>query len=403
MADNTILPSTGRPQRIVFIDVVRAYAILMMLQGHFVDTLLAPDFRDPNNPIYATWFFFRGLTAPVFFFSTGLVFIYLLLKDGKPLLENKRVKKGIRRGFFLVAVGYVLKFHLPSLLIGRTYPSFFVIDVLHCIGIGILGLILAYSLYRISRIPFPLLLLIFGLAAFLGGPLIEYMDWSNTPNVFANYFTIANGSVFTPLPWIGYTFFGGILGTVVHKRPNFAFTNWFPLVIASAGFLISIFTYQGLVVYYQWLGKADTPLLYETNTFFWRLGHVMMEVSLFMWILHFFEKVPRLLTKIGSETLTIYGVHYVILYGTWFGLGLSQLYYRSLNPAQTVIGAALFVTVFVFLIKYIEPIRQVIYEYIPSRIQYLVRVGKVVMLRNVSRKVYAKQPKLGISILKYFL
>jgi uncharacterized membrane protein len=77
-------------RRIVFIDALRAYAILMMLQGHFTDTMLAVEYRDPANFLYGLWYFMRGLTAPIFFFSTGLVFIYLLLKDGRPLSENIR-------------------------------------------------------------------------------------------------------------------------------------------------------------------------------------------------------------------------------------------------------------------------------------------------------------------------
>lgn len=53
--------------RLQFIDAIRAYAILMMLQGHFVDTMLAYQFRDLGNVIYSTWFFMRGMTAPIFF------------------------------------------------------------------------------------------------------------------------------------------------------------------------------------------------------------------------------------------------------------------------------------------------------------------------------------------------
>ena len=34
--------------RLYFIDIVRAIAILMMLQGHFVDTLLDPQFRNDD-------------------------------------------------------------------------------------------------------------------------------------------------------------------------------------------------------------------------------------------------------------------------------------------------------------------------------------------------------------------
>ena len=45
-------------QRLYFIDAVRAFAILMMLQGHFIDTLLAPEFRSDDFIAYRIWSYF---------------------------------------------------------------------------------------------------------------------------------------------------------------------------------------------------------------------------------------------------------------------------------------------------------------------------------------------------------
>ena len=43
----------GKPVRLYFIDALRAFAILMMLQGHFISGLLDPVFKNPDNPIYS--------------------------------------------------------------------------------------------------------------------------------------------------------------------------------------------------------------------------------------------------------------------------------------------------------------------------------------------------------------
>ena len=67
--------------RLYFIDALRAFAILMMLQGHFISGLLDPVFKDPDNPIYSFWLYCRGFTAPVFFTITGWVFTFLLLRN----------------------------------------------------------------------------------------------------------------------------------------------------------------------------------------------------------------------------------------------------------------------------------------------------------------------------------
>ena len=40
--------------RLIFIDIIRAFAICMMLEGHFIDGLLAPEYRDENNLLFAT-------------------------------------------------------------------------------------------------------------------------------------------------------------------------------------------------------------------------------------------------------------------------------------------------------------------------------------------------------------
>ena len=66
--------------RLFFIDAIRAWAILMMLQGHFVDGLLDNSFRDNSNMVYTTWKYFRGITAPVFFTVSGFIFTFLLVK-----------------------------------------------------------------------------------------------------------------------------------------------------------------------------------------------------------------------------------------------------------------------------------------------------------------------------------
>ena len=63
-------------QRLYYIDAIRAWAILMMLQGHFIDGLLDPAFRDKENELFSWWLYFRGITAPVFFTVSGFIVSY---------------------------------------------------------------------------------------------------------------------------------------------------------------------------------------------------------------------------------------------------------------------------------------------------------------------------------------
>ena len=89
-------------QRLYFLDALRAFAILMMLQGHFISGILDPNFKNPENSIYNLWLYCRGFTAPVFFTVTGWVVFFLLLKNPVQGIQNPRIKKGLKRGGELI-------------------------------------------------------------------------------------------------------------------------------------------------------------------------------------------------------------------------------------------------------------------------------------------------------------
>ncbi len=345
------------PRRLIFIDLLRAYAILMMLQGHFTDTLLADAYRDPAHPVYAAWKFMRGMTAPIFFFASGLIFVFLLLKDGRALRLNTRVQKGIKRGLQLIVIGYGLRLCFPQLLAGHVSPNLFRVDVLHCIGIALLCLVALYALSRWSRLPLMVWLLAAGALAFFFYFDVREADYSSWPVWLQNYFVRTHGSVFTPIPWVSFTLMGGVLGTLLHHRPHWAFGGYLPITLLVGGLLMDAYSYYWLMGLYDWTGWAQFYQHAYFNFLLQRLGHVFIAVAAFIWVAQLWQQVPALLLRIGSETLVIYEVHYVLLYSTWFGLGLSSLWAHALTPWQTVVGAATFLLFFVVLIAYLEDIR----------------------------------------------
>lgn len=360
-------------KRLIFIDALRAFAILMMLQGHFVDSLLADVYRVPESVVYSTWLFMRGLTAPIFFTASGIIFVFLLLKDGRPLGQNLRVKKGIRRGVMLIALGYILKLNLFALLLFRFYDSFITVDVLHCIGIAILMLIGAYVFSKKLYLSFPLLLGLSGMGIFLLYPYMSRVDWDFLPVFFQNYVTRDNGSVFTPVPWVGFALIGGVLGWHIHRRTSWYLGIWPGVALIAAGYWIHLSSTQGLRNLYEITHFEVFAAQADNNWLFWRLGHVLIVIALFTWGAQlFYRYIPKLFLTIGSETLTIYAVHYILLYGTWTGLGIVRLVgYRSLGPVPVAISAAIFVAAFVILVYYLEPIRAWLDKEFYPRISYL--------------------------------
>lgn len=338
-----------KTKRLYFVDAMRAWAILMMLQGHFIDGLLDNEFRNPDNLLFNVWQYFRGITAPVFFTVSGFIFTYLLTKTTAQGFDNPRVKKGIKRGFQLILIGYLLRMNLLGLLIGEIYKSFYLIDVLHCIGLSILGII---SFYLISRknykTLFPLLLLGTTILLFLFEPAYVKANFTFLPDVFANYFSKANGSVFTIIPWFGYATFGAFLSLLFRKFANAKYLYTFAILISltlgtlliffSSGIFLSIFRYTNIQLF------AD---IFYNNYLFIRLGDVLIIFAVFMLVRQLATNATVL--KIGGSTLSIYIIHFIILYGSFTGVGIYRFLNHSLSPLWVILGAILFMITCTYL------------------------------------------------------
>jgi hypothetical protein len=98
-----------------------------------------------------------------------------------------------------------------------------------------------------------------------------------------------------------------------------------------------------------------------------KMGMVFMELSVLIFIDNKWGhriKENNLFLKVGQNTLTIYVLHMVVLYGSITGLGLNDLFnkgehsYTHLNPWQVAIGAVLFMAFFIILIKYLDWIKK---------------------------------------------
>ncbi len=332
------------PDRLHFIDALRAWAILMMLQGHFIAALLADSYRDTAQPIYAVWSYFRGITAPVFFTVSGFIFTFLLIREGRIGLHNPRVKKGVIRSLQLIGIGYVLQIRFTLLFQGTLHPSYNIVHVLQCLGMSILLLILLYLLcHRFALWTFQIVLVSLTFGSFLFKDYFQYWEAGYLPEAIGNYFTKVNGSVFTLFPWVGFATFGAFLAILFVK--NDRKINFYPITIVLttlAGFLLVSKAYSTISCIKLYLGNALVPLEPANSYLFEHLGAVLLIFAFFMACRSYLNQ--RILLTIGKKTLPIYVVHSIVLYGSISGHGLTRYYYHSL-PLNTVL---FFVWVFVF-------------------------------------------------------
>lgn len=329
-------------QRLYFIDALRAFAILMMLQGHFIDSLLDPVYRNPDNMVFAIWKYFRGITAPTFFTISGLIFTYLLLRARDRGEDLVRMKKGLTRGLLLIGIGYALRIPLLSWLELKFTTYVLVTDVLQIIGLSLILLILFYQLCLRKCLLFGFVCAALGIAIFLTEPLYRNLLLDNVPLIIANYFTKENGSVFTILPWFGFMALGASLAVSFYRhlhRPKFKVTMI--VTFAALGFLL--LNYSGYAAMY--LFKITDFELFKNvayyNYLFPRLGNVLILFAIFYTFEHYLKQ--SLISKIGQKTLSIYVIHFIIIYGSFTGFGLYQILGKTLTPWQAILGALTFV------------------------------------------------------------
>ena len=328
--------------RLFFIDAMRAWAILMMLQGHFVDGLLDNAFRDPENGIYAVWKYFRGITAPVFFTVSGFIFTYLLIRVPGKGFDNPRIIKGIRRGLQLLFIGYLLRLNFFGLFKGQIYNAFYLVDVLHIIGLSILSIIAVYLLTQNrAKYVFPSALILITLILFTLEPVYKQWTFAFMPDALANYFTKANGSVFTIIPWLGYTAFGAFASVLFTKFREFKYIYPVSIGISAITGLSLIFLSSPLFLsLYGLTGIGLFEGIYGNNYLFIRLGDVLVVFAVFMLLRYWLT--GKTILKIGQNTLSIYVIHFIVLYGSFTGLGFYRFFHHSLSPSIIIPGAVLF-------------------------------------------------------------
>jgi len=357
---------SNSPKRLHFIDWARSIAIILMLQGHFITaTYMGYSEMKSQVKIQGTsgnWFFdfwvhLRGLTAPLFFTITGLIFVFLLVKNhyANPF-KNPRVKKGVKRALQIILIGFILQLNIkniPYYLSGRINDRFFAFHVLHSIGLGILIIILVYVISSyIKKIPFVLYLFVFSVTIF--GLKTYFRDLGDSyfpasaPDVIQNIFH-GKYSIFPFSPWIGYVLFGGVLGTIFRRYEHQIQTKsfWLKFLVISIGtlaVLIGLFNVLGLFFF------GDN--FSNSSYVFFTIMKIVLILSILIFIDSKFKFKAGLFSAIGQDTLFIYAFHTMILYGAFIGIGLNTYFSKSLSGQEAIIGALLFVLFFAVLIKF---------------------------------------------------
>lgn len=385
MSESVATAPEKRP-RLKFIDMSRSLAILLMLEGHFTGAALANEYRKDDYLLYKIWHNIHGLTSPLFFTVTGVIFVYLLsVNNTLPYFHNSRVKKGFKRVLELLFWGYFIQLSLWSIIQSFYYGSkfhlewFYAFHVLQSIGVGIFFLLVIYGIFKwINKGALHWYYLVSGLLLFVGySSMKNYIQLdeqaiaeglqkgpkyfpNNAPAIIQNMF-YGKFSDFSFLRYSGYTILGGMLGSIIRTYENKTKEWWFGTTFLVAGIIISIFIqpiFRNIDNFTEWIGITKKGF-YELNaTAFIRYGQVVSVLGIFMLIDKYVDVKAKLYLKLGQNTLPIYVVHVIILYGGIFGIGLKPIVFdENLGPwiaAGISVIAILFFTLMVHYIEILE-------------------------------------------------
>jgi hypothetical protein len=291
------------------------------------------------------------MTAPLFFFIAGFLIIYLLKGTGNAQQLNRRVLKIILRGLVLVAIGYILRLNYGAIVgfgdLGEPgFRYFLSTHVLHIIGLSIILIsAIAFLLLRLQKKvhnTLTLLLLTFGAVSFYAEYLLPLLVSANSlPLFIANWLYKGEGSVFVLFPWIAYAFFGGAFSSFVFPNSRIlgpaAITPGIVLILS--GYITNTISYEGLsyLTAYGW-------------RYVW-LGWAMVLFGFFSFLKRYVT-LPTVLLDIGKNTLSIFVIHELLLFGSISGIGIAKVYKDSLDWTNSL-ALALAVSVMTVLFSLI--------------------------------------------------
>jgi len=354
--------TTDQAHRIIFIDLMRTIAVLQMVQGHTIDVLLAEQFRSAELPVYVVWHFLRGMTAPIFMFTAGTVFTYLFRSVKKPFTKNYRVKKGVRRAFLLLFLGYMLRYPTWTIfefsdVTTEQWNLFYSVDVLQLIGFSLLVLLFILFLSEKFNFKFLSSFVIVTTFIFLVSPFVYRIDWiSIFPEPLAAYFYAGTGSLFPLFPWAGYVISGGVLGNYLAENPLVFKTTRFSIIIAIFG---ATFTLIALISEVA-LENLQIPTLnpqIDPATIFFRIGFVLLLTSVVSFVSLRVDRIPNLIILAGRNTLLIYVVHLIILYGSAWSPGINLMWGRSFSGWEAFIAALIMIALMTLMVLIIHKLK----------------------------------------------
>lgn len=325
--------------RLAFIDWVRGFAAVIMLQGHTFNSFARADLRDKGPYVLSQ--FVGGLPPAIFLFLTGITFAFLMdSQDKQDISGAKKIWGAVKRSRYLFIIAFLFRMQLYVFGFPTSpFNEIAKVDILNCMGFAMLILAPMAVFTTRERIRFCIILgvLIAGLA-----PVMTQINTASIPWVIRAYL-FPDLNYFGFFPWASFLAFGMVIGSVLRvvKAEEMQRTMLWMMVIGVA---LATFAHQLSTRPYSIYPKVDFWLDSPGLTAI-KLGIVLCLMSIaYLWVNLASAQRWSLFRQLGTTSLLVYWVHIELVYGRWFGI-----WKESLSNTQVVIYTVLLIALMTLL------------------------------------------------------
>ncbi len=331
------MPKSKTPSRLQFLDWLRGFGAVIMLQGHTYHSLLRDDLRKSSTFVLSD--FLGGLPSAVFLFLTGVTLAFLMdSRERQGVAAGARVLASLRRAGYILGLAFLVRLQLwlfgwPS----SPWTDLLRVDVLNCMGLALAVMSVMAVFRTVDRVR---LCAIFGVAIAAASPLVSQIDWSRMPPLVTSYIAPDYAS-FGFFPWAAFVAFGLSLGSLIrvvtHEELERAM-QW----AALAGCALIIGSQQ----------LSNLPSLYGKSEFWLnspymiliKMGVILLLLAFaFLWTKYTADKWSWV-RQLGTTSLLVYWVHIELLYGRWL-----SYWHSGLSIELCTVAAGIVVTSMVLL------------------------------------------------------
>jgi uncharacterized membrane protein len=355
---DVLTSAAAKGPRYGFIDLLRGFAIVMMVETHVVNAYLPLALKKGYGFFF--WLaFLNGLVAPTFLFATGFSLILQSRHQWENWLHLRRpFWIQMRRIGFITLVAYYthlqwfgVRWYLRSWNDARMWNRTFQSDILQCIVVSLLVLLAIILLIR-NRKLLPWVTGILALGIALATPWMWTFDFrEKLPLPIALLLNPHHGvSIFPIFPWMSCVLAGAFAAHFFMKTADSGKIAKYMQTTAilgagmiAAGLLLRTvpYTLPGVVDFY-----TTSPLYLMI-----RLGSVLLICV----VLYNYEASAKWMHPIqlaGQESLLVYGVHLWIIYACLRGKILGPIIGKQFGYLGCFIISITLIALMLYLAKH---------------------------------------------------